>query len=468
MIPALSLAFAGATHTQVRRHLFPGDGCEAAAILLCAKPAKTLRDRLLVREAILVPHDACARREPDRITWPGAWIERAIDAAEAEDLALILLHSHPGGLFAFSDVDDASDRDVIPSLFQALGPLHGSAIMTPDGAVRARLYAPDMRPRAVDLVSVAGDDLLYFWNGGFASGGASGRPLAFTTAMTGELKRLSAAVIGVSGTGSIVAEQAGRLGFGRVVLIDFDRIESHNLNRILNATSHDAAERSLKVQMFADAIRSHRGGGVAVPIAASVATRESVLAASQADVLFCCVDTLEARQIADLIASSFLIPLIDMGVVIPVRRAGAGVAIADVVGRIDFVQPGGSSLQDRGVYSPESLRAEYLRQMAPDAHRRELEAGYVKGITEEAPAVITLNMRAAAMAMNEFIARAYPFRLDPNARYARTQFSLAACEEEYVAEANFPIGEQPWFGRGASEPLLGLPMLKAPKIARAS
>ena len=127
------------------------------------------------------------------------------------------------------------------------------------------------------------------------------------------------------------------------------------------------------------------------------------------------------------------------------------------------MQPGGSSLQDREVYSPESLRAEYLRRAAPDAHRQELEAGYLKGMVEEAPAVITLNMRAAATAMNEFLARAYPFRLDANARYARTQFSLAACEEDYVAESDFPRSEQPWFGRGASEPLLGLPMLKAPQ-----
>jgi len=472
VIPASSLAFAGTTHARVRRHLFPGDGCEAAAILLCTKPGTTLRDRLLVRDAILVPHDACPRREPDRITWPGAWIERAMDVAEADDLALILIHSHPGGLFAFSELDDASDRRVIPGLFQALGPLHGSAIMTPDGAVRARLYVPDMRPRPVDLVSVAGDDLLFFWNDTSSLRGTSARPLAFTSAMTGELNRLTAAVIGVSGTGSIVAEQAARLGFGRVVLIDFDRIESRNLNRILNATTKDAADGALKVEVFAKAIRSHRGDGVAVPVPASLTTREAVLAASEADLLFSCVDTLEARQIADLIASAFLIPLIDLGVVIPMRRTGvetgAGLAIVDVVGRVDFVQPGGSSLQDRNVYSPETLRAEYLRRVAPDAHRQELEAGYVKGMVEEAPAVITLNMRAAATAMNEFIARAYPFRLDANARYARTLFSLAACEEDYVAEGNFPQNEQPWFGRGASEPLLGLPTLKAPKPARAS
>ncbi|MFD1882170.1 hypothetical protein [Paracoccus pacificus] len=40
---------------------------------------------------------------------------------------------HPGGLFDFSEADDQSDARVIPGLFEALGSLHGSAIMTPDG-----------------------------------------------------------------------------------------------------------------------------------------------------------------------------------------------------------------------------------------------------------------------------------------------------------------------------------------------
>lgn len=468
MSPKSDLVFAGVTHTKVRHHLFPGDGCEAAAILLCRKPAEELRQRLLVRDAVLVPYADCARRTPDQIVWPGAWIETAIDAAETDDLALVLIHSHPSGLFAFSSVDDASDRHVIPGLFQALGPLHGSAVMTRDGAVLARLYGPDMRARAVDLVSVVGDDISFWWNDCARLTGHVARPLAFTGAMTQELARLTAVVIGVSGTGSIVAEQAARLGFGHVVMIDFDRIEHRNLNRILNATTADADSRALKVEMFAAAIRSHRADDVPVAVSASVATREAVLAASAGDVLFCCVDTLEARQITDLISAAFLIPLIDVGVVVPVRKAGPGVAIADVCGRVDYIQPGGSSLQDRGIYSPETLRAEYLRRAAPEAHRQELEAGYIKGLIEEAPAVITLNMRAAAAAMNEFIARAYPFRLDPNALYARTQFSLAACEEEYVAEADFVRSASPVFARGAAEPLLGLPMLKQPKLARSA
>jgi hypothetical protein len=457
MSPETTLALAGALHEGVRAHLYPGDGLEAAAILVCARtPGPRLR--LLARDAVLIPYSECVRSET-AITWPGGYIEQAIDRADAEQLALILIHSHPGGLFAFSDVDDASDGQAIPGLFQAHGDLHGSAIMTPDGAIRARLYSPNLSRRPIDLVTVAGHDLSYWWGAQARLYGPSRRPMAFTGAMTAQLGRLSAVVIGVSGTGSIVAEQVARLGFGRVILIDFDWVERRNLNRILNATLSDAENRRLKVGMFADAITAHRGPGVAEAVDASVVTRKAVLAASQGDVIFSCVDTLEARQIADLIAAAFLIPLFDVGVVIPVRKDGEGVAIADVCGRIDYVQPGASTLQDRGVYSPDTLRAEYLRRSAPEAHQQEVEAGYIKGLIEEAPAVITLNMRAAAASVNEFVARAFPYRQEPNQLYARTEFSLAACEEDFTAEDAFPVAPNPMLGRGALEPLLGLPAL---------
>jgi hypothetical protein len=345
-------------------------------------------------------------------------------------------------------------------LFHAFGALHGSAVMTVDGAVRARLYDSGVEERPIDLVTVSGDDLSYWWADNATDRGPKDRPIAFTSGMTAELGRLSALVVGASGTGSVTGEQLARLGFGRVQVVDFDRVEWKNLNRILNSSHADAAANRLKVQVFAEAVNGYRGQGVAVPVPASITTRDAVLAAADCDVVFCCVDTLEARYIADLIAAAFLLPLFDVGVVIPVRKKGDTFAVADVCGRIDYVQPGGSTLQDRGIYTPESLRGEYLRRVVPEAHQKELEAGYLRGLVDEAPAVITLNMRAASACVNEFIARAYPFRLGPNILYARTEFSLAACEEEYFAETAFTRTPNLILARGNAEPLLGMPMLK--------
>jgi hypothetical protein len=295
VIPALSLTVPGRLHAPLRSHLLPGDGREAAAVLLCAR-APGGRVRLLARDIIAVPHGACASRRKDAITWPGEYLEKAIDAAEPEGLAIVPIHSHPGGLFGFSPRDDVSDAVVMRALFQAHGTQHGSAIMTPDGAMRARVYAPDLSFLDVPLVSVVGDDIQFWWSDG---GPAQRRPMAFTGAMTRELARLCAVVIGVSGTGSLVAEQLARLGFGRVILIDFDRIERKNLNRIVNSVLADVAARRLKVESFTRAVDGYRGPDVAVPVAKSITTREAVATAATGDVLFSCVDTLEARQIAD-------------------------------------------------------------------------------------------------------------------------------------------------------------------------
>lgn len=457
---AAALTLCAVDYESVRAHLFPGDGREAAAILVCARtPGPRLR--LLVRYVVKVPHLDCSVREPDLLTWPGQWIESALDLGDAEALSLILIHSHPGGLFAFSPADDRSDQLVLPSLFQAYGDAHGTAIMTPDGAIRARVYNAQMQMTDFDCVSIIGTDIQFFWREALGSSRIE-RPIAFTSGMTSELARLHAAVIGVSGTGSIVCEQLARLGIGGVTMIDFDHIEGKNLNRILNSKQKDAADHRLKVEMFADAIAGYRGEGVAWPVAASIMTPDAVMAASQADILFSCVDTLEARHVADLIAQAFLIPTIDVGVSIPTRQCASGVAIADACGRIDYIHPKGSSLRDRGVYSPESLREEYIRQTSREAHQQELDAGYIKGLAEEAPAVITLNMRAAAACVSEFIARAYPFRTESNALYARTMFSISACEEDYFGESAFPINHSPIFARGSTPPLLGLPVLSKP------
>lgn len=453
---ASTLTLTAEQHESAMRHLFPGDGLEAAAILVCARTPGP-RVRLLVQSLVLIPHEQCAR-EPDFLRWPGSAIEEAIDLAEPGELSLVLLHSHPGGLFAFSELDDKSDRITMPCLFQAINTIHGSAVMTPDGAVLARFYQSTLTYETAAMVAVPGHSLKWWWSDrSFAR-----RPMAFTSEATKELGRLRAGVIGVSGTGSIMAEQAARLGFGHVVLIDFDKVEKKNLNRILYSTLDDACAGRLKVDVFTRAIDSYRGAGVAIPHVGSINDRDGVLLASQCDVLFCCVDTRDGRQIADLIASSFLIPLFDVGVTIPTRVNAQGFTeILDVCARIDYVRPGGPTLQDRGVYSQASLREEQLRRHDPKAHQRELADGYIKGAGEEAPSVLTLNMRAAADTMMEFWARAYPFRHEKNDVYSRRELSIASGEEEFTSEASFRKSQNLVLARGDAEPLLMIPRLAA-------
>ena len=459
MTDGYELALPGLTYDALLAHLLADDGNEAAAILLC-RNAAPVRSRLMVVEAIPVPHSACAIRRPDYISWPGELLSAAVDRAEDAGLSIILLHSHPGGFPHFSRTDDDSDRAAIGSIFDGWsGPPpaagHGSAIMIAPGTIRARLYQPDLQPRDVARVIVAGDDIR-IWE----AEGPPSPPMAFGSGMTCALSTLHACVIGVSGTGSIIAEQAARMGFGALTLVDFDHVETKNLNRILNSTADDAARATPKVEMFAAALARVRPALKVTSVRENIFQYEAVIAAAQSDIIFSCVDSSEGRQIADLIAQAFMIPLIDMGVTIPTRRLANGtLAIVEVMGRIDYVQPGGATLGDRAVYTPASLRAEYLARTDPERFAAEQREGYIKGAPEEAPSVIALNMRAASAAMLECVARLFPFRHDGNARYARTLFALADGDEENMSEAAFERAPNPLLGRGAVEPLLGLPAL---------
>jgi hypothetical protein len=113
----------------------------------------------------------------------------------------------------------------------------------------------------------------------------------------------------------------------------------------------------------------------------------------------------------------------------------------------------------RGVYTLEEVRAEGLRRTDPEAYREQLRSKYIVGVQEDRPAVISVNMQIASMAVNEMLARIHPFRDEPNARYAANRLSLK--HGEMFSESNgFPCPLLTRFtGRGDVTPLLDRPDL---------
>lgn len=443
-------------YAALKQYLFPGDGCESAAILLCRFTGCS-NERMIVTDILNIPDEVCTKRTDKFISWPGLCIEDAIDRAEQHADAIVLIHSHPGGMLSFSTVDDESDASTMPALFSAIeasGFHHGSAIMVPDGSMKVRLYCANGQSQSVKRISRVG------YNIADLSKPGSQHMMPFGSEMTKTFAEQTACVIGVSGTGTLVAELLARKGVGHLILIDFDTMELKNLNRIVNSTIIDAEHNRPKVEMMATAIKRYSPDTRVTIINASIEEREAVIAASAADILFSCVDSMAGRSIAELICRCCVIPLIDLGVTIPTRKDIEGnIHVADVCGRIDYVRPNGSSLTDRMVVTSDGLRREYLLQNAPDIAQKEIEAGYIKGVHEEAPSVMALNMRAAGDAVMEWIARQFGYRHEGNQPYARTVFSLAGGEVDYDSEASFTVADKTDLARGLIEPLLGIPAL---------
>jgi hypothetical protein len=438
---------------------------EAVAFLACGRAAGGDRHRLVVRHVHLIPHDHC-RRERDHITWQADDIESLLDQAEVENLSLIKIHSHPQGFSRFSAVDDASDRELLPTIrswIEADIP-HGSAIMLPDGRLFGRFLWHESEFQEFRLINVVGPTLRFWWAGEDRARGALGmgaaQDQAFGEGTTRQLQRLRIAVVGASGTGSPIIEQLARLGVGHLVLVDGDRVEHRNLNRITFATTDDAETQREKVMAAAADVERKGLGTVITPIGAPIETPSAIRAVSQCDILFGCVDTVGGRFVMNLLASHYLLPYFDLGILLDAEQTGDQRGrIKDILGTVHYVVPGRSSLLTRDQLTLQDVAAEGLHKKDPAAAAQQVEDKYIKGLRVRRPAVISVNMFAAALAVNDFLARLHPYRRSPNETVASIEFSLAdlrlTADEEM--EPCHVMGRH--LGYGDRRPLLGLPEL---------
>ena len=453
-------------HDALRSHLLPGDGLEAVAVALCGRRRSRTRHALTVQEIVPIPYDECRVRTPDRVTWSTQRLIPLLDEAARRDLAILKIHSHPGGYSQFSSVDDQSDADLFASVFgwtDSQFP-HASVIMLPGGRLFGRGAMRDGSFQVLDSIVVPGDDLQFSIPSDTSRIAAFAERHAqlFGAGTTNRLHQMTAAVIGCSGIGSPLIEQLARLGFGRLVLVDPDFVEERNLNRIVNSWREHAYLKRPKVEAMARAIAAMGFGTEVEIIHADLATPAAVKAVAACDVAFGCMDGVEGRHLLNRLAAYYVLPYFDIGVRLDADGKGG---ITEACGAVHYLRPDGSTLQDRNVYTLPQLKAAGLRRTDPKAYREQVRAGYIHGVEEDRPAVISINMQMASIAVNEFLARLHPYRYDDNADSAivRTSFIHPAEYREPEPPASGMFA--PHIGKADVDPLLSMPELSEPEEA---
>ena len=424
----LTLAMTDRQHTELGGYLFPGDGLEAAAILLCNLGTGLCSQRFLVAELLRLPHER-SHRQADEVRWPfGDHLPpERIAEIDRNGQSIVTIHSHPKGPGAFSALDDENDRMLFPSIcswFDDKRP-NGSAIMLEDGRIFARTVGEHGGFANIDTVAVVGEDILLWKRGGDAGegGDAFERKLAqtFGRGTLSLLRHLRVGVVGCSGTGSVIIELLVRNGVGELVLVDDDVVERKNLNRIVNASAQDAQQGRAKVTAIEQAVE-RMGTGCRVSVhQVRTDAPAAVAALVDCDLIFGCVDTACGRYHLDCLASAYLIPYFDVGVYLE-ADGGGGIQAADAVSH--YVHPEGTSLLSRGAYTMEQVAAENTQRQDPAHYHRQRAAGYLAAVGEEQPAVLSVNMQAACMAFNDFLARIHAYRLDANREFATQRFRL--------------------------------------------
>ena len=299
------------------QHYRRGD-CQEDLCFALWRPSTGQSRRTALIDEIILP------AEDERILHGGVscqphYISRALRAATDKGMGLAFMHSHPGpGWQALNAIDAETEGDVLayPAGATAL-PLVGLTLGS-DGYWSARFWERDgkkMRCRWCDKVRIVGpmSYKLYF-NDNLRPAPQRRNILKRTIDAWGrkaqnDIARLKVGIVGLGSGGSVVAEAVARIGVEQVVLIDHDRVEEHNLDRLLNATVKDIGRP--KVEVAAKAMRRN-GTAKRVQVTAlpmSIQDEVAYLAALDCDVLFGCVDRPVPLEILNYAAHSHLIPV---------------------------------------------------------------------------------------------------------------------------------------------------------------
>ena len=287
-----------------------------------------LRHAALIDEIILP-------RKGERILHGNAsfepnYLARAIKSARKKNAGLVFMHSHPShGWQGMSLADVEAERDALGYPAGATGlPLVGLTIGS-DGYWSGRFWERNkgqMQRYWCEKVRVVGPQSyeLYF-NDNIAPPPPRRDILRRTFDTWGReaqqmISRLKVGIVGLGSVGCIVAEAIARIGVAQVTLIDPDKVQEHNLDRLLYGTVEDIGK--LKVDLAARAIcRNTTAEGIRITtLPVSVHHNTAYKTALDCDVIFSCVDRPVPRDVLNYIAQAHLIPVIDGGVAVETDR----------------------------------------------------------------------------------------------------------------------------------------------------
>lgn len=407
----------------LRDHLLQDDGLERCAYVSMTRSG----NRFLAADVMPVPDEAMRvqRRTACR---PALSYEREqVETCMKNGYELLVVHSH-----AFSDAawfsvqdEDAVDRyrDWIHGLypgvavaFAVLGRCELAAIVFDPDREQSQALPIDVVGNWLLDPSLPTDDVT-------ADIDADLHDRSLRVLTEAGQQRIAATTVAIAGTGGLgflLAKQLARLGVQKLVLIDPDRIEPSNLNRLTGTTRWDV-ERP-KVSVLAQQLHETGLDVTVKTVMERVEDAEEALAGC--DVIIGTVDQVSTRSFLNQYCVQHLRYYIDAGTVI--RTDEDADAVTSIEGIVQLIAPGANACYaclDRA--DPERARREHLSDEEVEA---EIEEGYIED-SELAPepAVITLNGTIASQAASVFARLVAGYAAPPDMlRYEELDADLTA------------------------------------------
>lgn len=325
-----SVAIPGDLNEAMREHLLREDGQEDVLIATYVRSTGLERTTGLIK-SVIVPRDG-ERYVHGNASFTSAYVLRAAAEAQALGHGLVLMHSHPhsAGWQRLSDMDRDTESDyerVARSITKM--PLLGMTLGGVDEAWSARFWFDRTAPTWAESVRTVSAKLNVTWNDDLRRIPQVTRSQQRTISSWGEatqssIARLRILVVGAGSVGLDVAQRLAATGVGTIGVMDYDAVETVNLDRMIGATRLDAALGRPKVDVAARLMRSAATART-IQIRkheVSITDPAGVSIALDYDLIFSCVDRPWPRAVLNELAYADLIPVIDGGIALDTFRDG--------------------------------------------------------------------------------------------------------------------------------------------------
>ena len=119
------------------------------------------------------------------------------------------------------------------------------------------------------------------------------------------------AVIGLCGGGSHVSQQLAHIGFSNILLVDHDRADDTNINRMVGLTANAVANKAYKTDVIAREIMAINPQANVQKMTCKWQECEQIL--RECNAIIGCVDSFGQREQIERFSRRFMIPYIDVG-----------------------------------------------------------------------------------------------------------------------------------------------------------
>lgn len=247
----------GETEAALRSHLLREDGQEDVLIATYVLSTGKERTIALIR-SIIFPEEG-DRLVHGNASFTSAYVLRAASEARAAGEGIMLLHSHPRGTewqwLSAMDHETESEYERIARTATKL-PLVGMTLGGRDIAWSARFWFDRSAPSWAESARVVSPTLAVTWNDEIRPAPRGTAAQERTISSWGEraqasISRLRVLVVGGGSVGLDVAQRLAATGLITVGVVDYDEVETRNLDRMIGATRLDAALGRAKVEVAA-------------------------------------------------------------------------------------------------------------------------------------------------------------------------------------------------------------------------